>query len=49
MGQPKRNSNQTSAASVRYEAALWYAADSLHRSIRSADQSGEGNIRNATR
>ena len=49
MGQPKKNRNQSSAATVGYEAAHWYMTDTLHGSTDSAGQSGEGNIRNATR
>lgn len=49
MGQPKKNSNQSSAATVGYEAAHWYMTDTLYGSTDSAGQSGEGNIRNATR
>jgi len=48
MGQPKKNSNQSSAT-VGYEAAHWYITDALHGSTDSAGQSGEGKIRNATR
>lgn len=49
MGQPEKNSNQSSAATVGYEAAHWYMTDTLHGSTwDSAGQSGEGNIRNAT-
>jgi hypothetical protein len=49
MGQPKKNSNQSSTATVGSEAAHWYMADALHGSTGSAGQSGEGKIRNATR
>ena len=49
MGQPKKNSNQSSAATVGYEVALGGMADALHGSMGSVGQSGEGKIRNATR
>jgi len=49
MGQPKKNSNQSSAATVGYEAAHWYMTDALHGSTGAAGQSGECKIRNTTR